>query len=212
MFECDDRKKIPVGMCGNCYLLGPTGPTGPTGPIGPTGPTGPSGNNLVRSAYLTTFNDGTAVDGIAVASLERLPIDRKELDVSNLIVLDSDNETIQFTTPGYYKISFIVSAYPAVNGVDFDPTTDIVSVGLKEEDTDNVYVGAGQWVYNGEAVQTAGHGIVAVIDTTKKYEFVNLGKETIYLQTPDLKNIASTSYFSNALVTIVIDYLGKGDL
>ena len=27
MFECDDRKKIPVGMCGNYYLLGPTGPT-----------------------------------------------------------------------------------------------------------------------------------------------------------------------------------------
>ena len=200
MIECGDSKKGPIGMRGNCYLLGPTGPAGPPGP---------SGESLVRSAYLTTFNDGTTVDGIAVSSLERLPIDRKELDVSNLILLDIENKTIQFTTPGYYKISFIVSAYPSVNGVDFDPTTDIVSVGFKEENTDNVYVGAAQWVYNGEAVQTTGQGIVSIVDTTKKYEFVNLGKQTIYLQTPDLKNIASISYFTNALVTIVIDYLGK---
>lgn len=47
------------------------------------------------------------------------------------------------------------------------------------------------------------------MDTAVTYELANLGKYTIYLETPDIQNISSKSYFVNPLVTMVIDYLGK---
>ena len=197
------------------YFIGSTGPTGPQGEIGPTGPqgeigpTGPVGTTTVQSAYLVTFNDGTTTDGIPVASLERLPLDRVELDVSNLIILDHNEKLITFNKIGCYKVTFTVSAYPSVSGPDFDPTTDIVSVGFREKDSESVYIGVGDWVYNGEPVQLVAQGIIAVTDISKQYELLNLSKQTIYLETPDIKNIASTSYFSNSLITVIIDYLGK---
>lgn len=187
----------------------PSGAKGDIGPIGPTGPTGPTGPSLLRSAYMVTYNDGTSADGIPVPSLARLPIDRMELDVSNLVTLDTTEETIKFSIPGYYKVYFSISAYPKIKGIDFDPKNDIVSVGFRMIDTDNVYVGIGEWVYNGEAVQLSASGVIAVTDTNALYELVNLSKQTIYLNSPDLNDIASTSYFSNPLVTIVIDYLGR---
>lgn len=189
--------------------IGLTGPSGPTGPKGDIGPTGPSGVNFSRAAYIVTFNDGTSVDGIKIESNERIPIDRMELDVSNLITLDSTNKTIKFNETGYYKITFTVSAYPAVNDIEFDPTKDIVSVGFRQINTDNAYIGVSQFVYNAEPVQLLGQGIIAVIDKEITYELANLGKYPIYLLTPDIANIATTSYFSNPLVTIVIEYLGR---
>lgn len=53
------------------------------------------------------------------------------------------------------------------------------------------------------------HGMISVPDTSELYELVNIGSQTIYLDTPDLKNIKSKSYFTNSLVTIIIEYLGK---
>ncbi len=218
-------QKHPTGHNGDSYLVngdiyiwsdndkawedagkiqGPTGPKGDKGDVGPTGPIGPS---LLRSAYLVTFNDGTKADGIEVKSGDRLPITRVELDISNIITLN--NNIIKFNVPGYYRVSFTVSAYPLVSSVDFDPETDIVSVGFKETNTDLVYIGVGQWVYNGEAIEHFAQGILSVPDTTKTYELSNLGKSSIYISTPDIKNITSTSYFSNPLITIVIDYLGR---
>lgn len=157
---------------------------------------------------MVTYNDDTSADGIAVESLGRLPIDRMELDPTNLITLDTNEETIKFNTAGHYKIEFKISAYPSVNGVDFDPTTDIVSVGFRQLDTDNVYVGTGEWVFNGEAVELSATGIIVVTDTNALYELVNLGPSTIYLNTPSIKDIKSKSYFSNSLVTLVVTYLG----
>lgn len=189
-------------------IQGPTGPQGETGPQGLPGERGQAGPTLIRTAYLVTFNNGTSSDGIPIPSNDRIPIDRVELDITNLITLDTEEETIQFNEIGYYKISFTISAYPKVNSVNFDPTTDIVSVGLRETDTDNVYIGIGEWVFNGEAVELTGQGIISVQDITTLYELVNLGKETIYLNTPDIRNLATISYFSNPLLTIVIEYLG----
>lgn len=175
----------------------------PKGPIGPTGPT------LFRSAYLVTFNADKSDAGVPVEPEARLPINRLELDVSNLLELDEKEGLIKFNVAGYYKIFFTVSAYPSVNDVEFDPTKDIVSVGFKETNTDNVYLGVGQWVYNAEPVELSACGIIAVVDTAVTYELSNLGKYKIFLQTPDLTNLSSKSYFSNSLVTLVIDYLGK---
>lgn len=175
----------------------------------PMGPTGPAGPLLLRSAYLVTFNHSTDPNGVMVNSLENIPIERVELDVSNLLTVDMVNNTIKFNVTGYYKIFFTISAYPQVHGQDFDPTKDIVSVGFREHGTDNVYVGVGEFVYNGEPVELTASGIIAVVNTDTSYELANLGKYPIYLETPDMVNISSDSYFANSLVTIVIDYLGR---
>lgn len=173
------------------------------------GPTGPAGLGLIRTAYLVTFNDSTTEDGVKVVSNGRIPLERIELDVSDLISLYTSQNTIQFNVPGYYKISFKISAYPEVQSVDFNPDTDIVSVGFRQVGTDNVYVGVGQWVYNGEAIELTAQGIAAITNPNNLYELVNLSKVPIFLNTPKIENIASISYFSNSLVTIVFEYLGK---
>lgn len=54
-----------------------------------------------------------------------------------------------------------------------------------------------------------GQGIIAVNDISNAYELVNLSPEIIYLDTPILGNISSGSYFTNSLITIIIEYLGR---
>ena len=157
---------------------------------------------------VVTYNDLTNEDGLPIISGAKIPLKRKELDVGNIITLNS-NYTIRFNSIGYYKISFTVFAYPNVDSLDFDPTKDIVSIGFKENNTDNVYVGASSWVWNGEAIEIYTSGIISVSNTNSLYELTNLSKETIYLNTPNIENISSTSYFSNSLVTLLIDYLGR---
>lgn len=193
-------------MCGS---TGPTGPTGPIGLIGATGPTGPTGPSLSRDAYLVTFNDGTSADGISIAADDRLPIDRKELDISGLVTLDSSDEVIQFNVAGYYKITIIISAYVMPNGEDFDPDVDFVSIGFRQVGTDNIFIGASQWTYYEEVKQIVAQGLISVTDISNAYELVNLGKTNIYLNTPNLKNINSGSYFTNSIVTIFIEYKGR---
>ena len=200
---------IPRGFDGEDGIDGDTGPTGPTGPTGATGPTGPTGPTLYRDAYLVTFNDGTSTEGIAVAAGERLPIDREELDISDIITLDTNEEVIQFNVAGYYKITFIVSAYVTPNGEEFDPEKDFVSIGFRQVGTDNILIGASQWSYYDEAKQIVGEGLIAVENIANAYELVNLGKTNIYLNTPNLGDISSGSYFTNSIVTILIEYKGR---
>lgn len=180
-------------------------------PQGPTGPTGPNGTNIARSAYIATFNNSTVTqDGILVDSEERLPLDLLELDISNLITLDTTNETIQFNIPGYYKITFTVSAYVKhLNGTTFEEDTDIVSLGFKKENTDLIYIGASGWTPDEIAREFVGQGIISIVTTTEKYTLENLGQTEIYLNSPDLKNLTTTSYFSTPLITVVIEYLGR---
>lgn len=52
-------------------------------------------------------------------------------------------------------------------------------------------------------------GMLAITDTKKEFELVNLSNKSIYLITPDIENIKSKSYFTNSLVTVFIEYLGK---
>lgn len=75
--------------------------------------------------------------------------------------------------------------------------------------TDNIFIGASQWTYYDEPSQLIGQGIIAVEDISNAYELVNLGPQTIYLNSPSLDDISSGSYFTNSLITIVIEYLGR---
>lgn len=175
----------------------------------PMGPKGEDATLFIQSAYIVTFNDNFTSDGISIPSNQRLPLNRKEIDTNNIITLDEVNNTIKFNKIGYYKITFTISAYPEVTSLDFDPDTDIVSVGFRKTNTDNSYLGVGQWIFNGEATELTSQGIISVINTFDTYELVNLSKKTIYLNTPDIKNINTTSYFSNPLITLIIEYLGR---
>lgn len=210
--DCRSHNK-PISCNQKIYCIGPTGPTGPTGPsggpTGPTGATGPTGPTLLHSAYFVTFNDGTREDGIPIAAGERLPISRAEIDVSNLAQLDTTNKTIKFNKIGYYNITFTVSAYTKQTNTDFDPTKDLVALGFRLINTDNVYIGTSEFIYNEEIKQLLAQGIIAVENTDNLYELVNLSKQEIYLNSPDNKNLGTHSYFANSLVTITVNYLGR---
>lgn len=123
---------------GICPIMGPTGPRGPVGPIRnfvvgmvnegdfadvtieengmdeiinftlPKGPKGDDGPNKIKASYLVTFNDNVDYTGTLINSLERIPIGRKELDIDNLINLNTNDNTMSFNLIGYYKITFIV--------------------------------------------------------------------------------------------------------
>lgn len=91
----------------------------------------------------------------------------------------------------------------------FEPDNDFVTIGLRQLNTDNIYIGASRWSPEEIAREISADGIISVADTNITYEIVNLGKKTIYLFTPDLSNISSNSYFTNSLLTIIVEYLGR---
>lgn len=210
-------KKIDWEKKCNLVIVSPTGPTGPQGEIGPTGPTGPQGeigptgptsssSNTDRSAYLVTFNDDS--NEINIPILTKLPIKRKELDLTNLITLE--NNAIKFNVIGYYHISIIVSTF--IKNIQSNPKTDFITIGLRKNNTDNIYIGASLFKDNELPSQIKAEGMIAVVDTKDIYELANLSNQTIYLNSPDLNDISSNSYFTNSLVTIFIEYLGKQEI
>ena len=93
----------------------------------------------------------------------------------------------------------------------FNKETDFVTIGFREINTDNIYIGSSSFNYNSKcATKIESTGIITIIDTDRSYELVNLSPNSIYLDSPDIKNIKSKSYFTNSVVTIVIDFLDKG--
>lgn len=171
------------------------------------GDKGEPGPEKIKAAYLVSFNHNYPIDGYEIFEDERLPIERKELDTDNIITLD--NNEIKFNKIGYYKITF--TAYvtvPYFNG-SYDPNIDFVSLGFRQSNTDNIYIGSSCLIKKEETTQILGQGIIAVNNTNDLYELINLSKRTIYLNTPDISNIKSNSYFVNAPITILIEYLGR---
>lgn len=199
------RIEDPTGATGPAGLDGIDGIDGATGPTGPTGPAGPE---KISQAYLVSYNTNYPEGGLEVLENERLPIEREELDTGSLVELNGE-DTLQFNKTGYYKITIVVSSYVPYNDTDFDPTTDFVSIGFRLVDTDNIYVGASSWIFDELSSQIIAQGIITVEDISNAYELVNLSKRSIYLETPDLENINSNSYFVNAPVNIIIEYLGR---
>lgn len=54
-----------------------------------------------------------------------------------------------------------------------------------------------------------GQGIIVVEDTNNLYELVNVSKRDIKLVAPEIENLGTKSYFTNTIVNIVIEYLGR---
>lgn len=172
-------------------------------------PSGLLGLSKIQNAYIIKYNDGTVATGIKIEPDERIPLDRIELDVDNLVNLNSEDNLIKFNKLGYYKITIMINASIKTTPNTFNPDTDFVSYGFRQTNTDNIYVGASKWIYNNEYSNVISQGIVAIDSTDNDYEIVNIGSKEIYLLSPDLNNIKSNSYFTNTLVNIVIEYLGK---
>lgn len=191
-------KKINNQCKPNCII----GPTGPRGLIGPTGPKGEKGDLNISEAYIVTFNDGNI---IPVLSNNRLPLRRIEININDIVSID--NDYIKFNKIGYYKVSFIVSSSTEKTDTS---STDFVSLGLRLINTDNIYIGASKWIYNNEFSQITSQGIISIYDINNLYELVNVSPKTIYLNSPDLNDIKSDSYFTNWLVNVKIAYLGRG--
>ncbi len=174
----------------------------------PTGPKVDSGLSKIKNAYLIAFNGKPSTVGISISPLNRLPIERSKLDVDNLATLDQVENTIKFNVAGYYKIIFIVSTRIEPEN-PFSSESDFITVGFRQNNTDNVYIGTSKWIYENKYTNLLAQGILVVDNPTNIYELVNLSPKTIYLNTPDIKHIKSISYFNNAIVNIVIAYLDR---
>lgn len=168
-------------------------------------PKGEKGNKI-QIANIVTFNALDDPDGIAISTNNRLPIDRKELDTNNIVTINSNEKTIKFNKNGTYKITFTVSAKVKTN-INFDSKEDFVTIAFRQLNTDNIYIGSSQWIYNEQFNQITSSGILSINNINDTYELVNLGPKTIYLNTPDLNHIKSNSYFTNTLVNLIIEYI-----
>lgn len=72
-----------------------------------------------------------------------------------------------------------------------------------------IYVGASNWIYEEKPINLIGQGIISVDNTNNVYELANVSNKEIYLSSPNIEDIKSKSYFTNQLVTMNIDYLGR---
>lgn len=169
-------------------------------------PKGDNSNSLVNIAYLVTFENNYPADGLEIKELGIIPLTRVELDTANICTLE--NNLIKFNKDGYYKITFIVRSYVKTTN-PFDISKDFVSLGFREQNTDNIYIGGSEFITDSTAKSIYAQGLLSIADTNKLYEIVNLSKRSIYLKTPDLQNINTNSYFVNAPVSLVVEYLGK---
>ena len=206
--DANARAKVIDTFDGNTHKIDfyiPQGFDGVKGEKGDIGPTGPEGPYLIEMAYVAKFVDNFTDDGIEVKIMEDIPISRKEIDNKNIVTLN--NNKIKFNKAGHYKISFKVNAYVKKDNV-FDPSKDFVAIGFKPNDSDNIYVGASNFISDEMPKEITANGIVAVVDPSILYSLVNLGKKSIYLKTPDLNNINSNSYFVNSPVSILFEYIG----
>ena len=88
--------------------------------------------------------ENTEPDGISIPVQTTIPYTRKELDITNIITLDTTEDTIKFNVAGYYKVSIIISAYINIT-TQFDKENDFITIGFREKNTDNVYIGASEW-------------------------------------------------------------------
>ncbi len=195
----------PKGEQGEIGIPGAIGATGATGPTGPTGPTG-YGITEIETAYIVKFNNNDPF-GFEVPINARIPLDRIEVDNTNIAQL-TNQSTLKFSKAGTYKVDFMVSIKinPTSN---FNPNTNVVSVGFKKVNSPIVYAGGSAWYFNDPTIRIVSQGLFVVGDPlNEELELVNLSNQSIILNTPLLDNINSESYYSNPVVTIVIQYLG----
>lgn len=139
----------------------------------------------------------------------RIPITRKEQDLYSISDFNGTASTILFNRVGVYSIKFIVSADIEDSADEFDETRDFVAIGFRKVNSDDIYIGGSKWIRDGVPAQVYGEGILTITDIATPYELVNMGKNSIFLNSPDLQDTISKSYFVNSVVTLIITSLGR---
>ena len=61
------------------------------------------GLSKIQNAYIIKYNDGTVATGIKIEPDERIPLDRIELDVDNLVNLNSEDNLRNIITDHDFK-------------------------------------------------------------------------------------------------------------
>ncbi len=191
-------------------ISGPKGDKGEPGEPGPKGDTGPTGPELIKTSLVLGYNNdpqGFPVEGMQIATGGRIPFVRLETNYGNIAKLNQDN-SIQFNETGVYSVNFVTNAYIKPAGAQFDPATDFVVVGFREENSEKVFAAANCWATE-HAECISGQGVFVVEDISKKYELVNLQKRDIYVNAVDITKTITNSYFASVLATLVFQKLSE---
>lgn len=181
----------------------PKGFDGASGDIGPTGPEGPQ---IIKASYVVSFEDNYPSEGLEIKENALLPLARIEINQGNIINIQ-DN-ILKFLIPGHYKINFIVNAAIKKDNTVFDEKKDLLSIGFRKKNSDDIYIGNSLWSNDSISKSIIAQGILAVTNINDEYELVNLTKRPIYLKVPKIENINTRSFFVTLPVNLVIEYLG----
>lgn len=96
----------------------------------------------------------------------RIPLTRKEIDTQNILELDTNNNLITFNKNGTYKVTTILYGYCKTSKDSFDENKDFISIGLRGINTDNIYVGASQWIKFEKTLPIFAQGIITINDNS----------------------------------------------
>ncbi len=203
-----DQNRITLRPVAN--IAGPKGDKGEPGEPGPKGDTGPTGPELIKTSLILGYNNDVQnfpPAGKSIASGARIPFVRVETNYGNIVKLNTDN-SIQFNETGVYSVNFVTNAYIQPQGSQFDPSTDFVAVGFREENSDKVFAAANCWATE-RAECISGQGVFVVEDINAKYELVNLQKREIYVNAVDITKTITNSYFASVLATLIFQKLSE---
>ena len=215
----DPGEKGEQGIQGVQGLQGAQGPQGPIGPQGLQGPKGDAGDKgdrgergatgpeEIKGGYILSYNDDPnafPVDGKEIASKERLPLMRLELDQGGVITLDNTDNTITINQTGVYMVTFTINAYIKKSQADFSHKADFVSVAFRQENSEKVIAGATTWTPLETATNMTGQGMFVVADTSAKFELINMQSRSIYINGADIMQTLSESYFAVPMVSVNI--------
>lgn len=181
-------------------LMGPQGPKGDKGEVGPAGP------ELIKTALILSYNSEPNTfppAGLKIASAERVPFNRVETNLGNIVDLKPDN-SITFSETGVYTINFVVNAYNKLQADQFNPATDFVCIGFRECESEKVFAAVNGWTASDIATGLNGQGVFVIDDVSKSYELVNLNKNDVYVNGIDIQKTITNSYFASVIASMVI--------
>lgn len=212
--EPDQQAEVVEDVEGNIHYLtfriprGVTGATGEKGEKGQQGVKGDKGDEgQIYGATIMSYNNDPnnfPIDGLEVASGDRLPIDRLELDQDGIITLDSSQRLFKFNREGVYFVTFSVVGYVKNSDPQYDKSTDFVSIAFREVDRDEVIAGAVAWTPDESGHNIFGQGMLVVNDVDAEYELVNVQKKSLFLTGADIQKTISKSYFAVPMVTLSV--------
>ncbi len=212
--EPDQQAEVLEDVEENIHYLtfhiprGATGATGEKGEMGQQGVKGDKGDEgQIYGATIMSYNNDLnnfPIDGLEIASGDRLPIDRLELDQDGIITLDSAQRLFRFNRTGVYFITFSVVGYVKNSEPQYDKSADFVSIAFREVDKDEVIAGAVAWTPDESGHNIFGQGMLVVNDVDAEYELVNMQKKSLFLMGADIQKTISKSYFAVPMVTLSV--------